>query len=86
MDIDVEVDMSDISQHPLAHNQIRQELRRLQEKQDKLWQIDRGHLIMLKLYQIYFIKLITRLRDISVWPVQHQPISSDQTMSGRSLL
>ena len=86
MDVDVEVDMSDVSQHPLAHNQIHQELRRLQEKQDKLWQIDRGHLIMLKLYQIYFIKLITRLRDIFVWPVQHQPISMDQTMSGRSLL
>ena len=71
MDVDVEVDMPDISQHPLAHNQIHQELRRLQEKQDKLWQIDRGHLIMLKLCQIYFIKLITRLQDIFVWPVQH---------------
>ena len=82
----MEVDMSDISQHPLAHNQICQELRRLQEKQDKLWQIDRGHLIMLKLYQIYFIKLITRLRDIFVWPVQCQPILMDQTMLGRSLL
>ena len=86
MDVDMEVDMSDISQHPLTHNQIRQELRRLQEKQDKLWHIDRGHLIMLKLYQIYFIKLITRLPDIFVWPVQRQPISMDQTMSGRSLL
>ena len=53
MDVDVKVDMSDISQHPLAHNQIHQELRRLQEKQDTLLQIDRGHFIMLKLYPIY---------------------------------
>ena len=83
--MEVDVDVSDVSQHPLAHNQICQELRRLQEKQDKLWQIDRGHL-MLKLYQIYFIKLITRLRDFFVWPVQCQSILMDQTMSGRSLL
>ena len=32
---------------------------------------------MLKLYQIYFITLITRLRDIFVWPVQRQPILTD---------
>ena len=30
------------------------------------------------------MKLITRLRDIFVWPVQRQPILTDQTMSGVS--